>query len=93
MYNPGVRTGIHCWSNGPDLAPHLPHCGAGLGGLVHLPRQAAQGQATHITPLNQTRTLQLKKSSMKMVVISVWVTAILVGALPLFGWNRYVYEV
>ena len=28
-----------------------------------------------------------------MVVISVWLTATLVGALPLFGWNRYVYEV
>ena len=30
---------------------------------------------------------------MKIVVISVWLTASLVGALPLFGWNRYVYEV
>ena len=30
---------------------------------------------------------------MKIVVIFVWLTASLVGALPLFGWNRYVYEV
>ena len=52
-----------------------------------------QHRVSHLIILDLINAFQLNKSSMKLVVITVWVTASLVGALPLFGWNRYVYEV
>ena len=40
----GLWFSLNSWSDGSDLAVDLPHCGEGLGGLVHLPGQAAQGE-------------------------------------------------
>ena len=36
---------------------------------------------------------QIKKSFMKWIVTTIWMVSLLFGALPLLGWNRYVYEV
>ena len=42
----GFWFSVNSWSDGSDLAVDLPDCGEGLGGLVHLSSQAAQGEDT-----------------------------------------------
>ena len=94
----GIWFSVNSWSDGSDLASDLPDCGEGLGGLVHLPGQAAQGEDlgpnVGLAPCTESVvTFQINKSVMKYVVGGVWLGTFTLGFLPLCGWNRYVYEV